>query len=88
MKRGFHRGGDVENRLGYYVGTSVRHQSEVNDHNSYGFAQLAGLGASVLGAHSVQNGMRVVKDELPDLPSIDIIVVWRGKKLAGQLPKL
>jgi hypothetical protein len=37
-------------------------------------AVLAGLGVSVLGAHSVQKGMRVVQDELPDLPSIDIML--------------
>jgi hypothetical protein len=42
-------------------------------------AVLAGLGVSVLGAHSVQNGMRVVQDELPDLPGIDIMLYGEEK---------
>ena len=47
---------------------------------------LAGLGVSVLGAHSVQNGMRVVQEELPDLPSIDIILFGK-EKFGGAIAK-
>jgi len=49
-------------------------------------AVLAGLGVSVLGAHSVQNGMRVVQDELPDLPSIDIML-YGEEKFGGAIAK-
>ena len=49
-------------------------------------AVLAGLGVSVLGAHSVQNGMRVVQDELPDLPSIDIML-FGEEKFGGAIAK-
>ena len=41
---------------------------------------------SVLGAHSVQNGMRVVQDELPDLPSIDIML-FGEEKFGGAIAK-
>jgi DNA-binding transcriptional LysR family regulator len=49
-------------------------------------AVLAGLGVSVLGAHSVQNGMRVVQDELPNLPSIDIML-FGEEKFGGAIAK-
>jgi DNA-binding transcriptional LysR family regulator len=47
---------------------------------------LAGLGVSVLGAHSVQNGMRVLQDELPALPSIDIML-FGEEKFGGAIAK-
>jgi DNA-binding transcriptional LysR family regulator len=49
-------------------------------------AVLAGLGVSVLGAHSVQNGMRVAQDELPVLPSIDIML-FGEEKFGGAIAK-
>jgi DNA-binding transcriptional LysR family regulator len=49
-------------------------------------AVLAGLGVSVLGAHSVQNGMRVLQDELPALPSIDIML-FGEEKFGGAIAK-
>ena len=49
-------------------------------------AVLAGLGVSVLGAHSVQNGMRVIQDELPVLPSIDIML-FGEEKFGGAIAK-
>ena len=49
-------------------------------------AVLAGLGVSVLGAHSAQKGMRVVQDELPDLPSIDIML-FGEEKFGGAIAK-
>src|SRR6202007_1529860 len=49
-------------------------------------AVLAGRGVSVLGAHSVQNGMRVLQDELPDLPSIEIML-FGEEKFGGAIAK-
>jgi DNA-binding transcriptional LysR family regulator len=49
-------------------------------------AVLAGLGVSVLGVHSVENGMRVLQDELPDLPCIDIML-FGEEKFGGAIAK-
>jgi len=63
------------------MGVSIRENVDAMD-----LAVLAGLGVSVLGAHSVQNGMRAVQDELPDLPSIDIML-FGEEKFGGAIAK-
>lgn len=47
---------------------------------------LAGLGVSVLGAHSVQNGMRVLQDEFPGLPRLDVML-YGEEKFGGAIAK-
>lgn len=49
-------------------------------------AVVAGLGVSVLGAHSVQSGMRVLRDRFPELPSMDIML-YGEEKFAGSIAK-
>jgi DNA-binding transcriptional LysR family regulator len=49
-------------------------------------AVVAGLGVSVLGAYSVQTGMRVVQDEFPDLPGMDIML-YGEEKFGGAIAK-
>jgi DNA-binding transcriptional LysR family regulator len=49
-------------------------------------AVVAGLGVSVLGAHSVQNGMRVLPDEFPELPGMDIML-YGEEKFGGSIAK-
>ena len=47
---------------------------------------LAGLGVSVLGAHSVQNGMRVLQDEFPGLTSLGVML-YGEEKFGGAIAK-